>query len=82
MSDPVLCERCNAPIPPERLEALPDTAVCIACSTAIGGEFKLEVIPDSIGKTTSMKKNYGVFSLKKTRKTIRPMDQTQNEAKP
>ena len=68
-----LCERCNAEIPAERLEALPDTVICMKCSKEIGGEFKLEVIPDSIGKSTSIKKNYGVFSLKKTRKTIRPI---------
>ncbi len=68
-----LCQRCNAVIPAERVEALPDTEVCIACSTAIGGEFKLAVIPDSIGKSTSMKKNYGVFSLQKTRKRIWPV---------
>ena len=68
-----LCQRCNAVIPAERVAALPDTEVCIACSTAIGGEFKLAVIPDSIGKSTSMKKNYGVFSLQKTRKRIWPV---------
>lgn len=68
-----LCERCNAAIPAERIEALPDTEVCIACSTAIGGEYKLAVVPDSIGKSTSLKKNYGVFSLQKTRKRIWPM---------
>jgi hypothetical protein len=43
------------------------------CSKEIGGEFKLEVIPGSMGKSSSLKKNYGVFSLKKTRKTIRPI---------
>ena len=68
-----LCQRCNAEIPAERVQALPDTEVCIACSTAIGGEYKLAVIPDSIGKSTSMKKNYGVFSLQKTRKRIWPV---------
>ena len=72
-SDVRLCQRCNAEIPAERVEALPDTEVCIACSTAIGGEFKLAVIPDSVGKTNSMKKNYGVFSLQKTRKRIWPL---------
>jgi len=36
-----LCERCNAEIPAERIEALPDTVICMKCSKAIGGEFKL-----------------------------------------
>jgi DnaK suppressor protein len=26
------CQRCRAPIAPERLEALPTTAVCVACA--------------------------------------------------
>ena len=71
--EPRLCERCNAEIPAERIEALPDTVICMKCSKAIGGEFKLEVIPGSMGKSSSLKKNYGVFTLKKTRKTIRPI---------
>lgn len=25
------CARCDQPIPPERLEILPDTKVCVAC---------------------------------------------------
>jgi len=33
-----------------------------------------------MGKSSSLKKNYGVFSLKKTRKTIRPIvEQSNNE---
>lgn len=28
----VLCVRCEEPIPQERLEALPDTNVCVKCS--------------------------------------------------
>src|SRR5208283_4893371 len=33
------CHRCGCEIPAERLEALPDTIVCIECSKAIGGEY-------------------------------------------
>ncbi len=31
----VLCEKCNKPIPEERLEILPDTKTCVSCSTAV-----------------------------------------------
>ena len=33
------CERCGAMIPPERIEVLPETRLCVACSKAVGGEF-------------------------------------------
>ncbi len=75
---PTTCVRCNGIIPAERVEALPDTIVCAKCSQEIGGEFKLEVIPGSLGKSSSLKKNYGVFSMKKTRKTIRPLVEPQD----
>ncbi|HYF48574.1 MAG TPA: TraR/DksA C4-type zinc finger protein [Planctomycetota bacterium] len=73
MSSERRCQRCNDVIPPERVEALPDTEVCIKCSQSIGGEYKLEVVPGSLGKSSSLKKNYGTFSLKKTRKRIIPL---------
>lgn len=31
-----ICERCGAPIPAERLEALPSTRMCIACAAFPG----------------------------------------------
>ena len=34
------CERCGVLIPAERIEALPETRVCVKCSEAIGGEFE------------------------------------------
>jgi hypothetical protein len=57
--------------PAERVEARPDTAVCIKCSKDIGGEYHLQVVVGSLGKAGSLKKNYGTFSLHKTRKKIR-----------
>lgn len=70
---PRRCERCEGEIPVDRIEVLPDTTICTKCSQAIGGEYRLEIVPDSVGKASSMKKNYGVYSMKKTRKTIRPI---------
>jgi hypothetical protein len=30
------CKRCGLPIPPERLEAVPDAVMCVKCLTAAG----------------------------------------------
>jgi hypothetical protein len=71
---PRLCERCGSEIPAERVEALPDTEVCIKCSTAIGGEYHLQVVEGSLAKAGSLKRNYGTFSVHKTRKKIRKLN--------
>lgn len=34
MSNEILCVGCNEPIHPKRLEILPNTKVCVKCSTA------------------------------------------------
>lgn len=65
------CQRCGIEIPAERIEALPETRICVQCSREIGGEFELHVVPENIGKSGSLKKNYGSFSLAKKRKLIR-----------
>ncbi len=68
------CVRCQAEIPAERIEALPDTLICIKCSQAIGGEFIITAEAESIGKAGSMKKNYGSWNIRKRRRQIRPLD--------
>lgn len=73
MSTQRYCQRCSAEIPAERLEALPDTTICVACSRAIGGEFILRSVAESIGKSGSLKKNYGGYSLRKVRRRIEPL---------
>jgi hypothetical protein len=50
MSEERDCERCGKPIPPRRLQALPQTRLCIECSEAIGGDFETYVIPEHTGK--------------------------------
>ena len=47
MSEQRDCERCGNPIPPQRLEVLPHTRLCIECSEAIGGDFKTYVIAEN-----------------------------------
>ena len=62
------CERCRQMIPPERIEAVPETRLCVKCSREVGGEFKLMVTPENLSKSGSLKKNYGSFEVKKVRK--------------
>jgi len=71
---PQPCARCGAEIPAERLEAIPETMVCVQCSREIGGEFQVIVTPERTSKEGSLKKNYGGYNTKKIRKPIRPKD--------
>jgi len=64
------CERCGVAIPAERVEALPDTRICVKCSEEIGGEYETRVVTSSLGKAGSLKKNYGDATLRKRRKII------------
>ena len=66
------CQRCDAEIPAARLEALPDTMLCVQCSEEVGGDFEITAIPENIGKSGSLKKNYGAWTVKKRRKRIEP----------
>jgi hypothetical protein len=61
-------------IPAERIEALPDTRLCVKCSQQIGGDYIVSVTRESIGKAGSLKKNYGGASLKKIRRRIDPIE--------
>ena len=58
-------------IPPERIEAVPETRLCVRCSQDVGGEFHLIVTPENLSKTGSLKKNYGSFDVRKVRKPTR-----------
>lgn len=66
------CVRCGGEIPAERMEAIPETMVCVACSREMGGEFTVIVTPEKTSKDGSLKKNYGGYSTRKVRKPIRP----------
>jgi hypothetical protein len=66
------CARCGEEIPSARLEALPDTLMCVQCSEEVGGDFTLTVVPESLGKDKSLKKNYGSWRVVKTRRRIVP----------
>jgi hypothetical protein len=74
-AEPRPCARCGAEIPAERVEALPETIVCVNCAAEMGGsEFQVVVIPERTSKEGSLKKNYGGYHTKKIRKPIRPKE--------
>lgn len=76
MSDPTRpCVRCKTMIPAERIDALPETRLCVHCSEAVGGDFETVVVSENLAKAGSLKKNYGGIRLKKHRRTIVPLDQ-------
>ena len=62
------CTICGREIPEERLQAIPDTLVCVDCSTKIGGEFELKVTVGSVGKSGSLKKTGQELAIKRQRK--------------
>jgi hypothetical protein len=66
------CVRCGATIPAERIEAMPETEICVTCSNEVGGEFKLIAIRERTSKPGSLKLNYGGISVRKVRKSLRP----------
>jgi hypothetical protein len=68
------CQRCGSIIPAERIEVVPDTRLCVECSKAIGGEFDRMITTDNLAKSGSLKKNYGSFTVEKTRRPIKRKD--------
>ena len=69
------CELCDAEIPAARVEALPGTWLCIACSEEVGGEFKLIAKQENLGKAGSLKLNYGGVSVTRKRRDVKPRGQ-------
>ena len=64
------CEICTKIIEAERVEAIPETRLCVEHSRLIGkygGEFLVTATQESLGKVGSPKRNYGGISTQKTR---------------
>jgi hypothetical protein len=70
------CIRCKTMIPAERIEVLPETRLCVQCSQAVGSDFETAIVTENLAKTSSLKKNYGGISLKKKRRKITPLEET------
>ena len=66
------CEICGELIDPERIDAVPATRLCMEHAKLIGkygGEFILTGTQANLGKSGSLKKNYGDVSVEKKRNT-------------
>ena len=50
------CRICRIEIPKERVEAPPDTLVCVKCSEKMGGENEVIITVVATGKPGSLKK--------------------------
>jgi reverse gyrase len=68
------CQRCKGPISPDRLEALPQTRLCLKCSNEVGSDFKVSLSAENLAKTNSLKKNWGGVNIQKKRRRIEPKD--------
>jgi hypothetical protein len=64
------CRICGVEIPTERLEAMPETLVCVGCSQKIGGEFELKVSISGTGKAGSLKITGQEMSVKRQPKRL------------
>ena len=65
------CRRCGTEIPEGRLEAIPDTLVCVKCSEEIGGEFELKVTVSGTAKAGSLKVTGQQVEVQRQRKPFR-----------
>lgn len=64
------CEVCGRAIEAGRIEAIPETRLCVEHARMIGkygGEFLVTATRESLGKAGSLKKNYGDIATHKTR---------------
>lgn len=67
------CEICKQPIDAERVEALPETRLCMEHAREIqkfGGEFKLLTSQERLSKAGSLKRNYGGVATKMVRNQV------------
>jgi hypothetical protein len=48
--------------------------LCVGCSEEIGGDYKITVVAENLAKSGSLKKNWGAWTIKKTRRRIRPKE--------
>jgi len=69
----VKCERCQKRIPAARLRALPETRICVGCSSEVGSDIAYAIEQERTSKPGSMKLNYGGITVRKYRRRIEPL---------
>lgn len=62
------CKRCNKEIPQDRLEALPETELCVKCSDKVGGDYVVNIAEENIGSFISARP-----VIYKTKREITPI---------
>jgi hypothetical protein len=68
------CQRCQKMIDVERLEVLPETRICVACSKETGGDLRLVVRTQNQGKAGSLKQTgTDIASVELRRRSIPPL---------
>lgn len=70
MAKSQFCTRCKREISAERLEAIPETRLCVKCSQYTGGDTTINAADENLAKKESLKKNYGSVSVRVVRKEI------------
>ena len=69
------CARCKAMIPVERLEAVPQTRLCVRCSQDTGGDLKLRVNVRRQSKPGSLKSTgTDIDSVELVRRDVPPLE--------
>jgi hypothetical protein len=69
------CARCGTMIPQERLQAVPQTRLCVQCSRETGGDVKLRVNVRKLRKPGSLKgTGLDIDSVQLVRQDVPPLD--------
>jgi hypothetical protein len=73
---PRACQRCQTMISVERLEVLPETRLCSACSRETGGDLRLVVTTQNQGKAGSLKQTgTDIASVELQRRRVPPREE-------
>ncbi len=69
------CARCKTMIPVERLEAIPQTRLCVKCSTETGGDVRMRVNVRKQQKSGSLKSTgIDIDSVELIRRDVPPLE--------
>lgn len=66
------CVMCKADIPPERIECLPETRLCVQCAGKVGNEFHRHRGTVKVSKEGSLKKNYADVTVRQGKRKRLP----------
>jgi hypothetical protein len=64
------CQRCKEMSPEERLEAVPETRLCVRCSQKVGGDTRLVVRTRNTGKGGIKQTGVDIDSVRLVRREV------------